>query len=984
MTAPASKFNGKNDYESINQQALQVLPDILEFLELETEEVGKEIQMLNPLRQDGDFGSFSINTETGLWADFADDSPDSKAKGGDVTSLFAYLKGLTQREAANSLDLFLRKLDIKAPRSQVTLKQPELVTDATDEDSSANSAASNTTPTPISSVVEQEYSPAKEGEPIPELRPALRGFGLPKHVFQYKDRHGRAIAAVCRYETAQGKTFRPYVLNRTTEDSGLNWQVGVSEGSRPLYNRDQIEARKEADIVICEGEKAAEAAAQLFPDMVATTTMSGAKSAAKSNFQPLVGRRVLVAPDNDAAGEAYCNDVIALARSAGATIVGVLRFKKEIFGKEVDGQHLEVPRGYDLADAFEAGWTAEKLRVVLGQIVDPGPSPQSGIGVDASPATSAQPGDVPKEFLRQGDGVYWAKPTKDGGTTLVWLSSRIEVVASTRTTDSQSWGTLVQFADPDGVSHQWCIPQSMFGSDLNAVWGTLLSMGCQIAPEAGARTQLAKYLQGCKPIARGLAVRQPGWFGDVFVFPDGSSYGSMGQLISFETRDPLQQQSFLPTGTLEDWTIHLALPCVGNSRMVLAVCAALTGPLLHVLGEENAGLHFRGPSSIGKTTILRVACSVFGHPVKVMKTWRATANGLEGVASQHNDLLLPLDEFGEISPHDAAAAAYMLANGRGKVRASVSGSARAIAQWRLVLLSTGEIGLADHLRTAGIMVRAGQETRLIDIEADARAGFGLYEDIHGYENGAEFSRALSDSADRFHGCLGRALVEHLANHENRTSAITFVRSRIRAFEDQVVTAGSSGQVLRVAHRLALIAAVGELAIHAGLLTWPEGQADWAARKCLDSWIDRRGGTSELEQEQACDRVRSHLERFGDRNFRWRETGSDLDMLHGSTEIHGYKRRSTDGRTEYLILPSAFRDVICTGIDAKSVVRHLFNSGMLIPDHEGKSTQSIRLPDGRRARLYVINPNLLGEATPEDSPGVPGPAISPGRGLPYIV
>ncbi|WIY27535.1 hypothetical protein [Parasedimentitalea psychrophila] len=59
---------------------------------------GREWVALNPTRNDRRPGSFRINVDNGFWADFA--TPD---KGGDPISLFAYLNGLSQKQAALEL-----------------------------------------------------------------------------------------------------------------------------------------------------------------------------------------------------------------------------------------------------------------------------------------------------------------------------------------------------------------------------------------------------------------------------------------------------------------------------------------------------------------------------------------------------------------------------------------------------------------------------------------------------------------------------------------------------------------------------------------------------------------------------------------------------------------------------------------------------------------------------------------------------------------
>lgn len=45
--------------------------------------------------------------------------------------------------------------------------------------------------------------------------------------------------------------------------------------------------------------------------------------------------------------------------------------------------------------------------------------------------------------------------------------------------------------------------------------------------------------------------------------------------------------------------------------------------------------------------------------------------------------------------------AYMLANGQGKARANKEGNAKAIREWRLSFLSTGELTLADKIAEDG-------------------------------------------------------------------------------------------------------------------------------------------------------------------------------------------------------------------------------------------------------------------------------------------
>mgnify|MGYP000514697601 CR=1 FL=1 len=66
---------------------------------------GSEYIALNPTRNDKNLGSFRINTTTGKWADFA-----TGDKGGDIISLYAYIKNVNQLTAAKELLRFVGRV----------------------------------------------------------------------------------------------------------------------------------------------------------------------------------------------------------------------------------------------------------------------------------------------------------------------------------------------------------------------------------------------------------------------------------------------------------------------------------------------------------------------------------------------------------------------------------------------------------------------------------------------------------------------------------------------------------------------------------------------------------------------------------------------------------------------------------------------------------------------------------------------------------
>src|SRR5262249_53026150 len=114
-----------------------------------------------------------------------------------------------------------------------------------------------------------------------------------------------------RFDKADGtKEFLPLTVWRNTQ--GLQWRWKSVPAPRPLYNLDRLAERPSSPVVVCEGEKAADAAALIFPKSVALTSPGGANAADKADWSVLRGRKVLIWPDDDEPGRGFAAKVAAL------------------------------------------------------------------------------------------------------------------------------------------------------------------------------------------------------------------------------------------------------------------------------------------------------------------------------------------------------------------------------------------------------------------------------------------------------------------------------------------------------------------------------------------------------------------------------------------------------------------------------------------------------------------------------------------------
>jgi len=880
---------------------------------------GREYLPTNPTRADTKPGSFTINMESGAWADFA-----TGDKGGDLVSLVAYLHGIKQGEAAARLGEYL---GIEKPdahkragsdrgeagkgKGQAPQRKP-----ASEPPAGNRQADADTCIMPV----------PDNAPPPPE---AHMRHGKPSHRWAYRAADGRVNFYVDRWDAkAEGerKQFSPVSLWRDAAGR-MQWRYKGPPAPQPLYNLPALS--KPAAVVLVEGEKAADAAAVLLPDHPVVCWQGGAQAVAKADFSPLAGRECWLWADADEAGAKAMGAVAAALFKIGAP--GVKRIDLSGFaavpGNDngaatlTPGESLQA--GDDAADLVARAWTAAHLALILPAALAAIEAPAKAAtgGPARKPETTGGEGPA-RRFQLSDRGVSYQQPAKPPRWVCAWL----EVAARVRNPHGEGWGKLVNFTDPDRTPKRRIIADALLSGDGIELERALRDAGLHISPTG--RPWLRQYLIEAAPKARARITNRTGWHdagadGAVFVLPD-QAIGTGDEWI-YESESP-SSATFGMRGTLKGWQDEVAAPCTGNSRLLFAVSVSFAAPLLYLVGADGGGFHLRSNSSDGKTTALRVAASVCGGR-DYLQTWRNTDNALESVALSHCDAPLLPDELAQIDPRAAGECVYMLANGQQKGRAQRMGGLRARASWRVLFLSAGEIGLAEHMGEVGKSPRAGQELRLAEIPADAGKGLGIFEALNGHASGAEFSKALTEAARRNYGGAFVAYLEHLARNQHEVAGT--VKEAQRKFQAAHLTEQAHGQACRVADRFALVGAAGELAQRWGIVPWQPGEAMTAARTCFDAWLSRRGGEGNQEERAALAAVREFLRRYGESAF------SDMDRPANDSDKHapvrsdraGYRRHDPIADTvEYFIFGEVWKARVCKGFDSAAVGRALTARG----------------------------------------------------------
>ncbi|UZE96948.1 DUF927 domain-containing protein [Alkalimarinus alittae] len=537
-------------------------------------------------------------------------------------------------------------------------------------------------------------------------------------------------------------------------------------------------------------------------------------------------------------------------------------------------------------------------------------------------------------------GVWYHSVEGEGDNQILidtWLCTYLSVEAITSDGTGAEFGRLLVIKDPYGQLKEWAMPMRMLSGSFEEGRGELLNMGVEYCQRN--RNRLMDYLFSEHPKRRVLAVNQTGWKetekGRVFVMPD-CLFGDVDVVFQSEQA---ALGDYANNGSFDGWQNEIGKRCRENPILQFAVCASLAGPLLHLLHKTNGGVHFVGDSSCGKTTALNVACSVWGQPDQFMKTWRATGNGLEGIAALRNDTILVLDEIGEADPKEVGGIVYSLGNGTGKQRANVKGNARKVNKWRLFLLSSGERTLNAIMGEAGKRSTAGQQVRLLDIPVTGT--HGAFDELHDAKDGRELSDYLKTSCNRHYGHVGKAFIRDLLGEKSDLGeGLEAVKPYFEA--------ETSNQEGRGADRFAVVALAGELAIKYGLLPWEEGDAIEAALSLFDAWRELRG-TGNAEDTQIKEMILDYLDKYGDSRFTNLNPKANSFDTSPDNRLSGAERagywEETGGERQYRFLVAGLKEATKSH-DMRRVKQALVSAGWWSKD----TADQVKTTDGNK-RLY---------------------------------
>ena len=462
-----------------------------------------------------------------------------------------------------------------------------------------------------------------------------------------------------------------------------------------------------------------------------------------------------------------------------------------------------------------------------------------------------------------------------------------------------------------------------------------------------------------KPCFR--VVTRLGWTRESFLYPNETVGNSKQRLEPvFRELDGQMLAKYRCNGTLKEWQDKIGRFCERNSRLMFAVSLAFTGPILRLVsGPRSGGFQITGLGETGKTLTAMVAGSVWGchrSPERQEKgfaeSWHTTAGKVEITALAHNETLLILDETkragktGQLRGQAVIDMTFTLAENTERERLN-QGPIRA---WRLYFLSTSNVTLPELGKMANVEVEAAELGRLPDIPCPA-AGHGIYEDIHGYADGAALTDLLKGRCRKFFGTPSRIFVRKLAAERSTKPKPLkrFLRARRMVYLKRLAAIAKSQKLRplnRATGRFATVYAAGCLAIQYGVFHWSRKELLKAVLSCqLDGLrltaasVPKFEPTPEILKERLVVYIRDNRSRFADLNDQRPQLGATQEDIPGYTATH----KGTDWF--YLTKPQV-EQIIGDGPNAQQALRQLIDDKLIAQPKRGYVVQRSIFKGGR--------------------------------------
>jgi len=343
----------------------------------------------------------------------------------------------------------------------------------------------------------------------------------------------------------------------------------------------------------------------------------------------------------------------------------------------------------------------------LGKVVKE--SNEDFVEVEVEPGVVEQI-DIPKypfPFYRGEDGGIWRKPPKDAPpeTEPMFVYPYDFYVVKRMHDPGEGDSALMRLHLPQDGLREFIVPMAKVTTkdELRKILSSngVYSYGARFDALMDYVLKSAEQLQDRQKAE--IMRQQFGWVDNNSRFVLGDQEITVeGNVYSPPSKATSKLAKFIgPVGTLENWKEVWALfGQEGMEAQAFAALSAFGSPLLKFLNQTGAIINLFNPrSGTGKTTILNMVNSVYGHPKELRLKEIDTMNGRLQWVGILNNLPPTMDELTNATPKEYSDLLYIMSNGKGKER-MLAGSNELRENnttWQNITVSTSNSSFAEKL-----------------------------------------------------------------------------------------------------------------------------------------------------------------------------------------------------------------------------------------------------------------------------------------------
>jgi hypothetical protein len=331
----------------------------------------------------------------------------------------------------------------------------------------------------------------------------------------------------------------------------------------------------------------------------------------------------------------------------------------------------------------------------------------------ASVAPMPTASDMPPRYVRDANGVIYARVVKEDGESVLTEVAPYPITAGWM--QDHPWTLFFETQITPRHVKQIRLPFEVINGK-DAMQRELAKQGFGVTNKQNQMLGefFMSWVNQLRNIKSAVVSASPyGWFvenGREAGFTYGGKIFQPGGERQSAKADSVITEQYQPKGTIEPWKAAVKLITdQKRPELDMILAASFAAPLVRFTGQRGALISaYSAESGIGKSTAMAVGCAVWADPVRAMQSLADTQNSVMGKLEELKALPLFWDELKtEEDTVKFVNIAFQITGGKGKSRMNADTTQRSVGTWETMIVLASNDSLIDTVVAQSKQTAAG-------------------------------------------------------------------------------------------------------------------------------------------------------------------------------------------------------------------------------------------------------------------------------------